>query len=141
MNVSAAASSVANGTHRTHVTASSDASDRSSGAVRFPLFAFFALLYGLSSMGRFNSTDGRDMYNTAVSLLFRHSFAIPSDIGTFVGRGGASYAKYGIGQSLVEMPMALLDHWAGQLGLFTSAPQLFGAMTNAWITAAGVVLL
>jgi Dolichyl-phosphate-mannose-protein mannosyltransferase len=110
-------------------------------AIRWPLFAFFTLLYGLSSMGRFNSTDGRDMYNTAVSLLLRHSLAIPPDIGTFVGRDGASYGKYGIGQSLAEMPLALLDHWAHQLGLFASAPHLFGSMTNAWITAAGVVAL
>lgn len=116
-------------------------SARRPAAVRLPLFVFFTLLYSLSSMGRFNSTDGRDMYNTAVSLLLRHSLVIPSDIGTFVGRGGATYAKYGIGQSLAEMPLALLDHWARQLGLFTSAPQLFGSMTNAWITAAAIVVL
>lgn len=110
-------------------------------ATRVPLFAFFALLYGLSSMGRINSTDGRDIYNTAVSLLTHHSLAIAPNIGTFVGRDGASYSKYGVGQSLVELPMALLDQAAHQLGLFTSAPQLFGSTTNAWITAAGVVVL
>src|SRR5215471_14070949 len=105
------------------------------------LFAFFAALYGLSSMGRTNSTDGLDVYNTAKSLLLRHSLAISPDIGTFIGRGGATYAKYGIGQSLAELPLVQVDQWARQLGLFLSAPQLFAMMTNAWITAAGVVVL
>jgi hypothetical protein len=92
-------------------------------------------------MGRINSSDGLDMYNTAVSLLVRHSLAIPPGYGAFVGRGGATYGKYGIGQSLVEMPLALLDQWAHALGLFVSAPQLFGSATNAWISALGVVVL
>jgi 4-amino-4-deoxy-L-arabinose transferase-like glycosyltransferase len=105
------------------------------------VFAFCALLYALSSMGRFNSTDGRDMYNTAQSLLLRHSLAIPPFVGTFVGRGGLSFAKYGIGQSIAELPLALMDQAAHALGLFTSAPQLFASLTNAWITAAGVVVL
>jgi hypothetical protein len=109
--------------------------------VRRLLFAFCALLYTLTSAGRFNSTDGRDVYNTAQSLLLRHSLDIPPDIGTFIGRGGAFYAKYGIGQSLVEIPLALLDLLAQALRLFTSAPQLFASMTNAWITAAAVVVL
>jgi 4-amino-4-deoxy-L-arabinose transferase-like glycosyltransferase len=105
------------------------------------LFAFFAMLYALSSMGRTNSTDGLDVYNTAKSLLLRHSLAISPDIGTFIGRGGATYAKYGIGQSLAELPLVQVDQWAHQLGLFLSAPQLFSMMTNAWVTAAGVVVL
>jgi hypothetical protein len=105
------------------------------------LFAFCALLYGLLSMGRFNSTDGRDMYNTAQSLLLRHSLAIPSYVGTFIGRGSLSYAKYGIGQSLAELPLALVDQAAHTVGLFTSAPQLLASLTNSWITAAGVVVL
>jgi hypothetical protein len=105
------------------------------------LFAFFTLLYAWCAVGRFNSTDGRDIHATAVSLLLRHSLAVPPTLGTFVGRGGLSYAKYGIGLSLVELPLTLADLAAGALGLFRSAPDLFASMTNAWVTAAGVALL
>jgi len=105
------------------------------------LFAFFTLLYAWCAVGRFNSTDGRDIHATAVSLLLRHSLAVPPSLGTFVGRGGLSYAKYGIGLSLVEFPLTLVDLAGGALGLFRSAPDLFASMTNAWVTAAGIALL
>src|SRR5258706_1913779 len=104
------------------------------------LFAFFTLLYAWCAVGRFNATDGRDIHATAVSLLLRHSLAVPPSLGTFVGQGGLSYAKYGIGLSLVELPLTLVDLAAGALGLFRSAPDLFASMTNAWVTAAGVAL-
>jgi hypothetical protein len=75
------------------------------------LLLFFSCLYIVTYQGRTNSYDGQSMFATTRALVEHGTLAISSvsaqAFGT-VGRGGNYYSKYGIGQSLAEMPLYLV---------------------------------
>jgi hypothetical protein len=69
--------------------------------------AFFAF-YALTSTGTLNSRDGGVMYDTAMAIVNRHSLALPPHHHGLPGVGGGFYSKYGIAQSIVEIPLYVL---------------------------------
>ena len=50
------------------------------------------------------------MYQTAYQLVVAGQVAIPPSPVAPAGRDGRHYAKYGLGQSLVELPLVLLGY-------------------------------
>ena len=109
------------------------------------IFLFFSCLYILTYQGRTNSYDGQSMFATTRALAEHGTLAISSvsvsGTGT-IGRGGLYYSKYGIGQSLAELPLYLV----GELfGLFAHAKasqvaELVAMLTNPFIMAASCVV-
>lgn len=98
------------------------------GSVPGALFIFFACLYILTYQGRVNTFDGQSIFATTRALGDRASLAITHHSLGVRGVGNEYYSKYGIGQSLVELPFYL----AGKvLGLFAGsrAPQVAEAVT------------
>ena len=68
------------------------------------LFVFFACLYVFTYRGQTWSYDGDSMYATTRALATQGSLAIGHWGPSTPGRDGLLYSKYGIGQSLVELP-------------------------------------
>jgi hypothetical protein len=105
------------------------------------LFVMFSAFYALTSAGRLDSADGLVVAQTAVSLLTRGTVALPANSpAALVGVGGFGYSKYGIGQSLVEMPMALVGLTLRRLTHHAQAVEWATAFTNTFVSAAGCVL-
>src|SRR5689334_15460872 len=73
------------------------------------LCGFFLAVYGLTSAGRLDSADGTVVAATAAALVQHHTFALPPTTAEAVlGVGGFGYSRYGVGQSLVEVPFFIL---------------------------------
>jgi len=88
-----------------------------------------ALLFLLTQTGEVTVSDGADMLAVTHSILHHASFAVPAGYGV-LGRGGHYYAKYGIGLSLVALPLvAVGDVLAVVLGHQTQL-ESFGAATT-----------
>ena len=68
------------------------------------LFVLFSCLYLLTYRGRSLSYDGISMLATTRAIATRGSLAIGHWGPSTLGRDGLLYSKYGIGQSLVELP-------------------------------------
>lgn len=68
------------------------------------IFVFFACLYLFTFRGRLLSYDGASMFATTRAMVTRGSLAIGNWGPATRGRDGLLYSKYGIGQSLVELP-------------------------------------
>ena len=98
------------------------------------IFLFFSCLYILTYQGRSNSYDGQSMFATTRSLVEHGTLAISSvsasAFGT-IGRGGLYYSKYGVGQSLAELPLYLMGK---MLGLFAGAKSAQVAESVAMLT-------
>jgi hypothetical protein len=76
----------------------------------------FGTLYALTSAGTLTSRDGGVMYDTAMAIVNRHSLALPPHHHGLPGVGGGFYSKYGIAQSIVEIPLYVLgQHLAAQV--------------------------
>ena len=116
------------------------ADHRRAASIPAALFGFFSVFYALTSAGRLDSADGVVVAAASRSLL-HGSLAIPSYVGeSVVGVGGLSYSRYGIGQSIVELPFAALGTALGHL---THRADLFDwsvAFTNTFVTALGGAL-
>src|SRR2546429_325402 len=69
--------------------------------------AFFAF-YALPSAGPLTSRDGGVMLDTAMAIVNRHSLALPPHHHGLPGVGGGFYSKYGMAQSIVEIPLYVL---------------------------------
>jgi hypothetical protein len=116
---------------------------------RRTLALFLACLgfYLLTTSGHFYAADEETVYRVTESLVERHTFAVPDTwgvIGTQRDAGGALYAQYTPGQSLVALPLYLLGkamaHFfpADQEGFIT---RFCVSLLNAFVTAATVALL
>jgi hypothetical protein len=103
---------------------------------------FFSCLYILTYQGRANSYDGQSIFATTRALVEHGTLAISSvsanAFGT-PGRDGLYYSKYGIGQSLAEMPLYLVGKLLGLLarGKAAQVAESVAMLTNPLITAAG----
>jgi hypothetical protein len=100
------------------------------------LFGFFIGVYALTSAGRFDAADGLVVVETARALLLHHTLALPpNDASVVIGVGGLGYSKYGIAQSLVEMPFVALgllaQHITGKVWMFAWVV----AFTNTFVSA------
>lgn len=104
------------------------------------LFGFFVVVYALTSAGRLDATDGIAVAQTAQSLL-RGTLAIPYlGPAATVGVGNLRFARYGIAQSIVEMPFALAGLVLRHLTHRDKSLDWSIAFTNTFVTAAGCVL-
>ena len=71
------------------------------------IFLFFLSLYLLTMGGHPYSTDGMVIYKLTKSIIENQSISI--DVaGSIIGENGRFYSKYGIGQSLLAMPLFIL---------------------------------
>ncbi|MDE2993231.1 MAG: glycosyltransferase family 39 protein, partial [Chloroflexota bacterium] len=100
------------------------------------------VLYLLTAAGRLTSLDGIAMYRTAQQLVSAGQVAVPPSPEAPAGRDGRHYAKYGLGQSLVELPLVLLGH---TLATLTNQPddrltQFWASLTNTFVSV-GIVLV
>ncbi len=79
-----------------------------------PLLALaFAILYTLTSSGTLTSKDGGVMYDTAMAIANRHTLALPPHHHGLPGVHGGFYSKYGIAQSVAEIPLLVLGQAVG----------------------------
>lgn len=106
------------------------------------IFIFFACLYVLTCQGRVNAYDGQSMFATTRALADHGSLAISSALGV-PGRNGLYYSKYGIGQSLAELPLYLMGKLVGVVAGSKGAPvaELFAMLTNPLLMALTCALL
>jgi 4-amino-4-deoxy-L-arabinose transferase-like glycosyltransferase len=105
------------------------------------LGGFFLAVYALTSAGQLDSADGVLIAATARRLVEFHTLVLPRTTpGVSFGVGGVGYSKYGIGQSIVEIPFVLLGHvlWflTGNGNMVVWAISL----TNSVVTALGCVV-
>jgi dolichyl-phosphate-mannose-protein mannosyltransferase len=104
------------------------------------LFAFFACLYLFTNHDHVLSYDGIAMFQTTQSLADHGSLAISS--GGALGRDGLYYSKYGIGQSLAELPLYLVGRFIGGFAHSQSelVVQSITMLTNPLIMALACVV-
>ncbi len=100
------------------------------------------VLYLLTAAGHLTSGDGAAMYRTAQQIVVAGQVAVPPAPEAPAGRDGRHYAKYGLGQSLVELPLVLFGH---TLATLTNQPddrltQFWASLTNTFVCA-GIVLV
>lgn len=110
------------------------------GLTRAPmlLFGFFLAVYFLTSAGRLDSADGTVVAMTARWLVEHHTIALPSNAAEAVaGVGGYGYSKYGIAQSIVEIPFVVLGLVLRHLTRHEVMVDWATSMTNTVITALG----
>jgi len=101
------------------------------------------LVYALTSAGRLVSLDGGVMYDTATRIVDQHTLALLPHHHGMPGVGGGYYSKYGIAQSVAEIPLytvgqALAAHIADPLGHKIAIALTL--LTNSVITALAVLL-
>ena len=96
------------------------------------------LVYLLTMAGRLTSGDGETVYQTTKALVTRLQLSVPARPETALGRNGAHYGKYGLGQSLVQAPFYVAGHLAGRFfGAQDDRPARFAAgSVNAFVSAA-----
>ena len=119
--------------------------DRRSSVVRLGLLLALALgiVYALTSAGRLVSLDGGVMYDTATRIVDQHTLALLPHHHGMPGVGGGYYSKYGIAQSLAEIPLyaagqALAAPIADPLG--HKIAMALTLLTSSVITALAVLL-
>ncbi len=122
--------------------ATNHAAERADRACQWRLAVVLIVLYLLTAAGRLTSADGAAMYRTAQQLVVAGQVAVPPSPEAPAGRDGRHYAKYGLGQSLVELPLVLLGH---TLTTLTNRPddrltRFWVSLTNTFVSV-GIVLV
>ncbi|HEV2125540.1 MAG TPA: glycosyltransferase family 39 protein [Chloroflexota bacterium] len=79
------------------------------------LSVFLLGLYLLTMAGRLTSGDGETVYQTTKAIITQGTLRVPTRPETAVGRGGYSYGKYGLGQSVVQAPFFVAGHGVEKL--------------------------
>jgi hypothetical protein len=110
------------------------------------LFAFFLFLYLYTNDDQVLSYDGMAMFHTTRSLADHGSLAIDGNGGA-LGRDGHYYSKYGLGLSLVELPLYLVGRFIGSFAhtqyeriVPDQIAQAFTLLTNPIIMALACVV-
>ncbi|MDQ3702152.1 MAG: phospholipid carrier-dependent glycosyltransferase [Chloroflexota bacterium] len=106
------------------------------------LSLFLLAVYLLTMAGRVISGDGETVYLTTKALATRLTLAIEPRPETAQGTDGQWYGKYGLGQSLAQLPFFVIGHVAGKaFGAADDRPARFAVgATNAFVTTAEVGL-
>lgn len=106
------------------------------------LSLFLLAVYLLTMAGRVISGDGETVYLTTKALATRLTLAIETRPETARGTDGQRYGKYGLGQSVAQLPFFVVGHVAGKaMGAADDRPARFAVgMTNAFVTTAEVGL-
>ncbi len=119
--------------------------DRRSPVVRLGLLVALALglVYALTSAGRLVSLDGGVMYDTATRIVDQHTLTLLPHHHGMPGVAGGYYSKYGIAQSVAEIPLyaagqALAAPIADPLG--HKIAMALTLLTNSIVTALAVLL-
>lgn len=86
--------------------------DSADGRVLSRLVLLVLAVYLLTMAGRLTSGDGETVYQTTRSLITRGQLRVPPRPETAIGRGGASYSKYGLGQSIAQAPFFVVGEVA-----------------------------
>jgi hypothetical protein len=120
------------------------------------LYLLFLPVYLFSTAGHFFSTDHVAVYLTTESLVERGDLAIKPLRDTVPSPGGGAYSQFGIGQSLLSIPLYLLGTTVEALGspelrrYFAGAdlgdwggsvPIFFVGLLNAFITPLSCLLV
>ena len=77
------------------------------------VFLTFLSAYAIITRGHFQSTDEIAVYEQARALWERGDLDVSPMINTRIGRGGRSYAVYGVGQSLAAVPLYVVGKLIG----------------------------
>ena len=120
------------------------------------IYLLFLAVYLVTGPGHFYSTDHIAVYLTTQSIVEDHSLAIKPIARTVVGRGGKTYGRYGLLQSVVSIPLYVfgttvdgfaspwmrnllagpnLGDWGGTVPIF------FVSLLNAFVTPFTCLLL
>ncbi|MCX8035830.1 MAG: PA14 domain-containing protein [Candidatus Sumerlaeia bacterium] len=112
------------------------------------LFLFLAGLYLLTARGTHTSVDDTPRYNLTIALVLHQTFEIPPSVMAAATRvDGRIYCKYGIGQSLLMIPLFWIGEGIGAVApeplvRLMERPYIFAMSTlNQWLGAAAVALL
>ncbi len=112
------------------------------------LFFLFAGLYLLTARGTHTSVDDTPRYNLTIALVLHRTCEIPPSVMAAATRvDGRIYCKYGIGQSLLMIPLFGIGEAIGAIApeplvRLMERPYIFAMSTlNQWLGAAAVVLL
>ncbi len=101
------------------------------------------VVYALTSAGGFVSLDGKVMYDTTAAIVDRHTLALPPHHHGMPGVHGGFYSKYGLAQSLAEIPLyvlgqAIAPHVAASLG--STLAIALALLTSSVVTALAALL-
>lgn len=106
------------------------------------LFGLFGSVYALTSAGRLDSADGVVVAQTARALFQHHTLALSASTpDVVIGVGGSGYSKYGIAQSLVEIPFVALGFLLRHLTHNEQTVEWTISFTNVFVSALGGALL
>jgi len=87
-------------------TSASNRRDLVDRKVAWLLFAFFFFLYLASAKGLLEHGDDVSMYQVTVAMVDRGQLSVPEATpGSRLSKDGRRYSKYGIGQSLLAVPL------------------------------------
>jgi hypothetical protein len=99
---------------------------------------FLLAVYLLTMAGRVISGDGETMYLTTRALVTQGTLAVEPRPESARGVDGRWYSKYGLGQTVAQLPLFVAGHAVGKLaGAVDDRPARFAVgMTNSFVTAA-----
>ncbi len=106
------------------------------------IYLFFLLIYILIGGGRIPSSDEVTMYMLTQSIVDRHDFSV-SKGNVVVGEDGRTYAKAGIGQAILAVPLYAVAKSAAHFvpdPFKTLAQRAVVSIFNAFVGAAICVL-
>ena len=84
--------------------------------IKAGIYALFLSLYLLTAGGHFFSTDHIAVYLTTEDLIDHHSLSIKHIYNAVPGLHGQYYSAYGLGQSLVDIPLYLIGKGVDSIG-------------------------
>ncbi len=91
------------------------------------IYLLFLGVYLISATGHFWSTDHVAVYLTTQSLVENHSLAIKPIHDTAIGQDGKAYAVFGLGQSVLSIPLYLIGKAVNNIGS-TDIKHFFGGV-------------
>jgi hypothetical protein len=100
--------------------------------VHLGIYLVLAGLYLASGAGHFFSTDHVSVYLTTQSLVEHFDLAIKPIADTAVGADGRSYGVFGIGQSLLSIPLYLVGRLVERLASPDLQAYFSGAALGDW---------
>jgi hypothetical protein len=92
------------------------ASHGSTSRLAWIILAFFLVLYLFTARGRITVIDGLARYRVTEAIALRDNVGMPEDWPhAVIGKDGARYAYYSLGQSLAALPLFVTGQFSAQL--------------------------